>query len=125
MNYDSPAVQALQARISRVTNDSLYRKRLRAEVRAQRLREARERGTHTEEEWQAIVDRYDSRCVRCGCTPDPRPCKDHIKRISEGGSDAADNLQPMCRECNTESRFLPSFNWRAYRDAHGFTEGAR
>lgn len=88
-------------------------------IRAQRLSEARERGTHTEAEWLAILEKFDYRCVRCACTPDGGPCKDHIVPIYQGGSDAADNLQPLCRECNT-GKGSDDFNWAKYREEHGF-----
>lgn len=126
MNYlgDSEAVLALKARLNDLVGDSSdwakrHRKWLQSQIRAQRLAEARERGTHTEEEWLAILARFDYRCVRCGRTPDPRPCKDHIVPIYLGGSDAASNLQPLCRECNT-SKCPDSFDWAKYRDEHGF-----
>jgi len=51
--------------------------------------------------------------------PVGRPCKDHIVPIYRGGSDGLENLQPLCRECNTQ-KGPEVFNWAAYRDAHGF-----
>lgn len=96
----------------------------RSQIRRQRLTEARSRGTHTPEQWLEILKRYEFRCVICGCFPDPRPCKDHIVPIYQGGSDGPDNLQPACRECNT-AKGPDSFNWRRYRDAHGFGDVAR
>lgn len=94
-------------------------KRVQHQIRSQRLVEARARGTHTNDEWQVILERFAFRCVRCGCCPEPRPCKNHIVPISIGGSDAKENLQPLCRECNT-SKGNDTFNWSAYRDEFGF-----
>ncbi len=125
---DSPAVLEIKASLaSPLLNDGSdwadhHKKILRKRIRAQRLQEARGRGTHSDGEWLAIVAHFDSRCVRCGCRPDPRPCKDHIVPIYQGGSDAAENLQPLCRECNT-AKGPCSFNWAAYRDEHGFDDG--
>lgn len=88
-------------------------------LRAARLRSAREKGQHTEDQWQALVRKFKHRCVRCGVSPDERMQKDHITPIYQGGSDGIDNLQPLCRACNA-SKGPDSFNWAAYRDAHGF-----
>lgn len=69
-----------------------------ARRRAQRLAAARARGTHTEEEWLALVESFAGACARCGDRP---VTKDHIVAISRGGSDSIDNLQPLCRSCNS------------------------
>lgn len=127
MNFDSPAVLALKEKLVAIAVDDsdwarTRRKRLHKLIRDQRLAEARERGTHKPEEWEAILVRFEFRCVRCGYRPWPRPCKDHIQPIHLGGSDAAANLQPLCRECNS-SKGPDTFNWAAYREQHGFEEG--
>jgi 5-methylcytosine-specific restriction endonuclease McrA len=96
-----------------------HAKDLRSAIRAARLSQARALGTHTDDEWQAILEEFDYRCVRCGCTPHGRPCKDHILPIYIGGSDSAKNLQPLCRQCNT-AKGPDSFNWAEFRRAHGF-----
>lgn len=121
---DSAAVIALKEQLNELIGDGSdwakrHRKWLQKRIRSQRLSEARERGTHTPEEWQQILERFDFRCVRCGCMPDPRPCKDHITPIYLGGSDASSNLQPLCRECNT-AKGPDTFNWAEYRDEIGF-----
>jgi 5-methylcytosine-specific restriction endonuclease McrA len=120
---DSPAVIALKAKRDAVRFDGdwgrRYAKRLSAHIRGQRLKEAQERGTHTDQEWLALLEKYDYRCVRCGCTPNGRPCKDHIVPLFMGGSDSASNLQPLCRECNT-GKTRDTTDWRAIRDQEGF-----
>ena len=69
------------------------------EMRSQRLSAARQKATHSKEEWSALVGVCDKRCVRCG---DAGPVvKDHILPIYRGGSDGIDNLQPLCRRCNS------------------------
>jgi 5-methylcytosine-specific restriction endonuclease McrA len=92
-----------------------------AALRAERMRAARAIGVHTEAQWLEVLERYDYRCVKCGCTPVGRPCKDHITPIHVGGSDSIENLQPLCRQCNTGKR-QDTFNWAAYRDDHGFAD---
>lgn len=120
---DSPEVMVLRARLEECRPGATYGPSSRAywhkAIRRQRLLEAQTRGTHTEEQWLAVLERFDYRCVRCGCWPEGRPCKDHITPLYQGGSDGIDNLQPMCRECNT-AKGPDAFNWAAYRDELGF-----
>jgi len=70
-----------------------------AAMRSVRLAEARALGTHTAEEWAALVEVCASLCVRCGA--DGRLFKDHIVPIYQGGSDSIENLQPLCPSCNS------------------------
>jgi 5-methylcytosine-specific restriction endonuclease McrA len=117
---DSAEVLALKVRLVSATS-SEERKRLHGRIRAQRLAEARARGTHTDQEWMDLVARFDFRCVRCGCIPTGKPCKDHILPIYIGGSDAIENLQPLCRQCNT-AKGPDATNWVAYREENWFLD---
>lgn len=63
-------------------------------------REANACGKHTEGEWKAIITRFGNRCVRCGAQG-VKLTKDHVIPLSEGGSNAASNLQPLCAPCNS------------------------
>lgn len=74
-----------------------YKKHQR--IRQERLRAAREKGTHTKEEWRELYLASGPSCLRCGF--EGHVCKDHIIPIYQGGSDSIRNLQPMCRECNS------------------------
>jgi len=73
--------------------------RAHAETRAQRLAAARAIGTHTAEEWIALVNICGGKCVACDSAA--KVVKDHIKPIYQGGSDSIDNLQPLCSSCNS------------------------
>jgi 5-methylcytosine-specific restriction endonuclease McrA len=68
-------------------------------LRSQRIAEARSKGTHTSAEWGAMKIYHGMTCARCGelC----EPVKDHIKPIYQGGSDSIENLQPLCKKCNS------------------------
>jgi len=72
--------------------------------RSQRLADARARGTHTDAEWKGLIEVLGRRCVKCGVTSKEllgsALCKDHIIPIYQDGSDAIENIQPFCRECN-------------------------
>ena len=67
-------------------------------TRSERLASARGKGTHTAEQWKALVLFHGGRCVLCGTEG---VVKDHIVPIYQGGSDSVDNLQPLCRSCNS------------------------
>lgn len=82
--------------------------------RASRMAAAKKQGTHTIGEWQRLLALCGPKCLKCGAQG-PLD-KDHIKPISAGGSDAIDNLQPLCPRCNSgkgldETDFRPS-GWR-------------
>lgn len=73
-------------------------------LRSQRIAEAKAKGTHVEEEWLALIEVCGGRCVKCGAD---QVTKDHIQIIARGGSDAIDNLQPLCRACNSAKGLEP------------------
>ena len=95
-------------------------KELAKKTRSARLSEARRKGTHTDEEWIALVDVCGRKCLKCQIPLSELTggtvCKDHIVPIYLGGSDGIDNIQPMCRECNTgkgnDTTDLRPFDWR-------------
>jgi 5-methylcytosine-specific restriction endonuclease McrA len=87
-------------------------------IRARRLVESRAKGTHTVTQWNELKAEFGWRCVRCGCIPDGL-CKDHIIPIYRGGSDGIDNIQPVCRPCNS-SKGAEVSNWVAWRRQHGW-----
>lgn len=72
-----------------------------AHLKARRY--ARERGaegSHTLEEWQDLKAEFDNRCAFCR---KGKPLtKDHIIPLAEGGTDYIDNIQPLCRNCNSK-----------------------
>ncbi len=90
----------------------------RAAKRKARLESARALGTHTLREWFRLVVFCDCRCVKCGSEDDIH--KDHIRPIAHGGSDAIENLQPLCRACNCGKSLGDGFvdyrpeGWREY-----------
>ena len=72
-----------------------------AETRSRRLAKARAKGSHTKGEWDAMLDVCGQYCLRCHSADNPGPFKDHITPIYQGGSDSIENLQPLCRTCNS------------------------
>jgi len=57
-------------------------------------------GQYTDLEWRELCDRYDNRCLCCGGKADLTP--DHIVPVKLGGTSAIDNIQPLCRSCNSK-----------------------
>jgi len=58
-------------------------------------------GEHfTLEEWLALLEFYGHRCLRRGSRESITV--DHVVPLSLGGSNAIENIQPLCERCNTE-----------------------
>ena len=70
-------------------------------LRSAYLRRAKDIETHTEEEWMRLCEYYDYKCCNCGGEVIGLPTKDHIIPPRLGGTDSIDNIQPLCRQCNT------------------------
>lgn len=68
-------------------------------------RNARERGAigrYTTAEWAALVAWFGGRCLDCGADGPLSP--DHVIPLARGGSNAIDNMQPLCWPCNSRKR---------------------
>ena len=85
----------------------------RRRLRAERLRQARTKGTHTKQEWEELKAKFGYQCVRCG-TDKYNVERDHIIPIYMGGSDSIDNIQPLCAWCNV-SKGPETIDWRKVR----------
>ena len=93
------------------------RARINQRLRSMRVRLARAMGRHTAAQWGSLVKEFNGRCVRCGSTDGVT--KDHIVPIYRGGSDAIENIQPLCVRCNS-SKGPECTNWVEFRRTHGF-----
>lgn len=56
-------------------------------------------GELTEAEWLEVVGQYGGACLRCGSQSNITI--DHIIPISRGGTHTKDNVQPLCKKCNS------------------------
>jgi 5-methylcytosine-specific restriction endonuclease McrA len=81
----------------------------RAGENARRARESGAEGKYTEREWTEILDRFGWRCLRCGAVE--HLTVDHVIPLKHGGSNYADNLQPLCASCNSR-KYLAAIDYR-------------
>lgn len=65
----------------------------------QRARRLGVNGELTISGWQAILKAHNGACVECFSTEDI--AIDHIVPLSKGGPNTLDNVQPLCRSCNS------------------------
>lgn len=59
--------------------------------------------TLTLQQWEKILESQDNRCAICGkkfCKSRP-PTKDHIIPLSKGGGLTFENVQALCKSCNS------------------------
>jgi 5-methylcytosine-specific restriction endonuclease McrA len=81
---------------------------IKPRTRTEMMREARKLGTHTGKEWGAKVAATKT-CRYCDTDLNMfNMVQDHILAIESGGSDAIDNLQPICWECNVDKYITPA-----------------
>src|SRR3990167_2193851 len=84
-----------------------------ARKRKFRLLAAKRKGCHMKCEWEEMKAFFKGRCVRCW-EKSSRIEKDHIIPIYMGGSDAIENIQPICKSCNCAKRD-ETINWKRRR----------
>lgn len=76
------------------------KRRDRKRIRRERLRQVG--GSHTVGEWEKLKAQYNWICPSClRSEPDVTLTRDHIVAISNGGTDNIENIQPLCRPCNS------------------------
>ena len=76
--------------------------KMRAKDNARRAFKMGKPDSFTAAEWKALKERYNYTCLRCGRQePEIKLAADHVVPISKGGAGTINNIQPLCKSCNS------------------------
>lgn len=67
---------------------------------ARRARKNSVGGRVLPDEWKKMCDYYGNKCLRCG-RDDVKLTQDHVIPLKLGGQNAIENIQPLCKSCNS------------------------
>jgi 5-methylcytosine-specific restriction endonuclease McrA len=71
--------------------------------RLRRIRHLQAPGSHTLAEWLTLKAQYDFTCPSCHRRePEITLTEDHIIPLTKFGSNNIENIQPLCRSCNSK-----------------------
>ena len=68
-----------------------------------RTKKTRAGGSFTAGEFKMLISHYGNRCLCCGRS-DVKLTADHVIPVSKGGTSNIDNIQPLCKSCNSQKR---------------------
>jgi len=59
-------------------------------------------GMLTDDDWNSALETHNNVCAICGATENLT--LDHIKPVSKQGTNTGDNIQPLCKSCNSRKK---------------------
>ena|SRR3989304_2636943 len=75
--------------------------KVKARVQLKARRKFLNGGHYEDDEWIALIEKYNHTCLRCGKKePEIKLYPDHIIPVILGGTSNIDNIQPLCKRCN-------------------------
>lgn len=79
-----------------------FPERIKEYYHRRRARKLGNGGDYTAQQWADLCTLYDYRCLCCGRQePEIALTVDHIVPLALGGSNDIDNIQPLCKSCNS------------------------
>lgn len=94
----------------RQANDSDWRDSRVQYARNQRAKRKLADGNFTRQEWLDLLDFYEGVCLACGSSE--AVSADHVVPLAVGGSNTIDNIQPLCKPCNSK-KHTKTIDYRA------------
>lgn len=92
--------------------EAAFPDKVKAKSQRRRARKIGAEGAHSGVEWRSLVDRFGGNCVRCKVHFGLKKLTaDHIVPLAKGGSNFIENIQPLCRRCNS-AKGLNSTDYR-------------
>ena len=88
-----------------------YKRKLHLNSR-RRAKKLNAEGSHTQAEWEDLKKEYNYMCLCCKeYEPAITLTEDHILPLFKGGSDYIENIQPLCRSCNSK-KHITNINYK-------------
>lgn len=75
--------------------------RINQYCRDRRARSKNAEGRVSYKDWISLCEKYGNRCLSCERN-DVKMTQDHVIPLKLGGSNTIDNIQPLCKSCNSK-----------------------